>query len=560
MPPRRALALVIITAVVAAAVGWFVGSRVKSPAEAAAEAEPPEPSLITVAVESRLLSSNVIVRGTGRFDEPLTVQLDGSGVITRAPERGATLDEGAVALEASGRPFFVLEGEIPMYRDLRPGNEGEDVLQLEEALARLGHDPGEVDGVYDSLTQTAINAWYEQWGYVANGPTPDEQARLDASESAVNAAAESLRLAERALSEAGQPPLQSMVLQQNSAVADAESELAAAVAAEEMDNLAATRAVQVARDALAAAAAGSQAAVARLAQAQAGIHPDTGLPPTAAELAELQQGATAAAAAEATAAATLAEAEGAVSTIAAAGADRVRRAQDQLAIAKASRAEALATPDTSALSEDVRLAREAKADADDDLTRLQAEIGITMPRSELTFLPAFPLRIDAVPVSRGDPASGTVMTVTASELIIASSLSLADRPLVAEGDLVTVELTSLGLEVAAVVDLIAPSPGTNGLDNQHYYMEVAPEETPPELRDSSVKLTIPVESTEGEVLAVPYAALSAAADGSSRVEVETAPGVTRFVKVAPGLAAQGLVEVTPLEGALSAGDRVVVGR
>lgn len=51
-----------------------------------------------------------------------------------------------------------------------------------------------------------------------------------------------------------------------------------------------------------------------------------------------------------------------------------------------------------------------------------------------------------------------------------------------------------------------------------------------------------------------------AEDGSARVEVEDEPGVTRFVQVTPGLAAGGLVEITPVEGDLEEGDLVVVGR
>jgi multidrug efflux pump subunit AcrA (membrane-fusion protein) len=76
-----------------------------------------------------------------------------------------------------------------------------------------------------------------------------------------------------------------------------------------------------------------------------------------------------------------------------------------------------------------------------------------------------------------------------------------------------------------------------------------------------VRITIPVESTDGEVLAVPIAALSATADGTSRVEVaEGEGGATRFVTVNPGLSAEGYVEVDPVDGNLGEGDRVVVGR
>ena len=78
--------------------------------------------------------------------------------------------------------------------------------------------------------------------------------------------------------------------------------------------------------------------------------------------------------------------------------------------------------------------------------------------------------------------------------------------------------------------------------------------------DVNFRITIPVTSSGGEVMAVPLAALSAGSDGTTRVEVETSPGETKIVVVNPGLRAQGLVQVDPIDGTLEAGDRVVVGR
>ena len=46
---------VIAAVVLAAGLGWFFGSQIQSPAEAAAEAEPPEASNITVQVLSEVL-------------------------------------------------------------------------------------------------------------------------------------------------------------------------------------------------------------------------------------------------------------------------------------------------------------------------------------------------------------------------------------------------------------------------------------------------------------------------------------------------------------------------
>jgi hypothetical protein len=76
---------------------------------------------------------------------------------------------------------------------------------------------------------------------------------------------------------------------------------------------------------------------------------------------------------------------------------------------------------------------------------------------------------------------------------------------------------------------------------------------------ASVKLTIAVKSTQQAVLVVPVTALSVGADGSSRLQVERPGGRMEYVTVEPGLAAQGLVEVRPIDGELKLGDLVVVG-
>ena len=61
------LALSLIGVVLLAVVSWIAGSKIQSPAEAAARTAPPSPSPILVPVEERVLSSDVITRGTARF-------------------------------------------------------------------------------------------------------------------------------------------------------------------------------------------------------------------------------------------------------------------------------------------------------------------------------------------------------------------------------------------------------------------------------------------------------------------------------------------------------------
>ena len=74
-----------------------------------------------------------------------------------------------------------------------------------------------------------------------------------------------------------------------------------------------------------------------------------------------------------------------------------------------------------------------------------------------------------------------------------------------------------------------------------------------------MRLTIPYESTEGAVLAVPIGALMQSTDGTTRVQIESSNEAPEYVEVQEGLGAQGFVEVTPLNGKLEPGQRVVVG-
>ncbi|MCP3938776.1 MAG: hypothetical protein GY708_25795, partial [Actinomycetia bacterium] len=78
---------------------------------------------------------------------------------------------------------------------------------------------------------------------------------------------------------------------------------------------------------------------------------------------------------------------------------------------------------------------------------------------------------------------------------------------------------------------------------------------------SNLRVTIPFDTTGGDVLAVPLAALSLRADGATLSQVERSPDEVEVIEVITGLRARGsdLVEVRPVSAELAEGDRVVVG-
>lgn len=489
------LFVVLALVMVVAAGSWIAGSSIQSPAEAAARTAPPTPSPILVPVQERVLTSDVVTRGTARFGLPQSISIvpsalkPAASIITRLPARSAQLQEGDVMLTASGRPVFILQGEAPAYRDLVPGTSGDDVRQLEQALKRLGHDPGSIDGAYDERTSAAVAGWYSSAGWQPFEPTADQLASLRA-------------------------------LEQELAIAINNQLAADATAAAAPLAVAAARANADAANKTAAADVAVKTAI----RDKVIIDPDSTNAERASANADLEA---------AQAAATAMQLEGKAAVQSAAEAQKAAERESKL--------------------------------AGDSVTRLTAELasarrttGVQVPVDEIVFIPALPVRVEQIDVTVGSAASGPVLMVTNNQLAIDSSLPLDEAALVKPGMVVTIDEPELGLTATGVVARVAETPGTDGVDGFHIYFEILVDKTTTVLEGFSLRLTIPVQSTGAAVMAVPISALSLAADGTSRVQVDN-NGSLEFITVEPGLSADGYVEVRPVNGALTPGQLVVIG-
>lgn len=555
------LAILVGAVVLAAGGGWLLASQIRSPAEVAAEAEPPEPSNITVEVVRTALSADVITRGDVVFDDPISLSLSGSFaqqpeqlVVTEAVEVDTELAEGDVAVEVAGRPVFLLTGDIPMYRDLRPGASGDDVAQVEEALARMGHLDGEPDTEWDDETGAAVAAWYEAAGYLPNGLSEEDEATLSAARDRVRAAESAVADAEASLQEARRGS-------GRSTIASAEAELESARDAVQLAEIDAARANEQAARAVADAEATLAAAESNLAAAEAALSAaaDADPPSTDQELADLEAALVDAEVGVDAAADALDQADFDQERTAVEQEALVDSARRRVEVAEAALSDARQGIDTGPIERQIDSARSELDDARAELTRLETELGTWLPAAEVVFLSRLPVRVDQVAVSRGSVIEGSFLTVSGSELALRSSVPERDAPRVEEGMEVSIENPESESEIPGVVSLVADRTGTNGVPEDRIYVEIAPEEIPEEIIGQNVRVTIPVSSTGGEVLAVPAAALSATADGSSIVQVEESDGTLRTVTVEAGLAAEGLVEVEPTDGTLTEGDLVVVG-
>jgi hypothetical protein len=579
---NRALAAGLGAVVVSSLISWGAASRIRSPAEIAARTAPPVPSAITVPVEKKVLSSDVVVRGTVRYGAPISVVLPAStirktnAILTSAPVKGKDLTEGSVAFTVSGRPAFVLQGAVPAYRDIVPGAVGDDVRQLQEALVRLGFRPGRTDGVYDDRTALAVAAWYVKGGWTPSGPSDDQLAAIRSAQSDWFTAESDLIGAEESLSAARHDydiAQQKLALANKAAAPPPGAAMAPAPAYSSGDSAAASRAeqervaaavrVSKARRAVAKANDEEKAANARLAEARSRKPP-----PSDEEYATLAKQAQAASARAQAARDELSAAEDAQNAVNDKSGGGREPAGREAGATTPGTADPQARVDALTAQGEAQKAGDAVAFAQRkvDLAAQRAgngptgtKLGIQIPAGELLFFPVLPARVDDVKLKVGDETTGPVMTVTSANLVVESGLSAADAKLVKPGTAVTIKAPDSNAEATGVVTQIATTPGTNGVDPQRYYLEVTPQGLDVSLAGASVVQTIKVQSTEGDVLAVPVAALSMASDGTTRVQVQGPRSPARFVTVQPGLAAKGLVAVTPVQGDLGPGDLVVVG-
>ncbi len=232
-------------------------------------------------------------------------------------------------------------------------------------------------------------------------------------------------------------------------------------------------------------------------------------------------------------------------------------------IAVAARAEALAAPDSSDAVAALASARDGAVSARDLLSETSKGALTYLPASEVLYLTGLPRRVDEVTIKRGSTITTSVMRVSGASLIIAASAAESDAKLIEVGARAVIAMPD-GTALDAKVTTVAPREGGKAKDGVRYDVTLTPDALTPEqlqaLQGNNVRVQIPVSSSDGKVLAVPIAALTAGAGGESRIEISDDNGKTRLVEVTTGFSAKGYVEVTPVSGTLHAGALVVVGR
>lgn len=165
---RRAISVVLalIGALAIAVAGWWAGRQaLEPPTDPLASPSPTAIEVVTGAVGRSLPLSAVAT-----WVSVASVRAPTDGVVTSlTADPSVPVAEGQPLLSVDLVPVVAAQGAVPAFRDLAPGGRGADIRQLQEFLARAGHNPGRADGVFSGATEQAVRAWQTASGTAVTG-------------------------------------------------------------------------------------------------------------------------------------------------------------------------------------------------------------------------------------------------------------------------------------------------------------------------------------------------------------------------------------------------------
>jgi multidrug efflux pump subunit AcrA (membrane-fusion protein) len=447
---------------------------------------------------------------------------------------GDDVVEGQRVIEVSGRPVFVLVGDVPVYRSLRPGMTGADVAQLQAALSRLGCPITDAAGVYGPDTKACVGTFYADAGYEALPSSETEAADLAAAGKAVDDAQAAVDAADALWRQAAEGVGGSALLAVQLALESARRGYSDAVVA--------------AADSVAQSEAELAAAQTELDRVRA----DPAATPADVSAVELKVG----------------QQQSAVEAARRSGASSVADAADAVKLAEASLAEAT-NPDTTAEYIALGQALATRDTATVALEALQATTGPTVAQGEIVFMPALPARVRTTVTSLGsldttnESTSGGIVELSGGALVVSMTLRADEVALVRVGMPVELLDEQTSTSYPATITNIADD-ATTGPDGTSGFQATITPDAPlsAELTGTNLRVTIAAASSDTETLVVPITAISSAADGTTTVAVLAAGSREPIpVQVTTGISADGFVAIEPADPAdLHDGDKVVVGR
>lgn len=190
-PARRRTTplLILLSALLALGAGWALATLFQSPAQRDASTAPPAsgPILATVStgdlVRQTAFSGSVVPENEESLGLAVPTGALRSVITGRPVTQGTAVNTGQVLTEVNGRPVFVVRSAFPFYRDVRLGDQGPDVVAIQETLKQLGYSL-DADGEFGVQTEIAVRDWYSGNGYTPATQVSEAESSSSTSDSA----------------------------------------------------------------------------------------------------------------------------------------------------------------------------------------------------------------------------------------------------------------------------------------------------------------------------------------------------------------------------------------
>ncbi|MGW7573071.1 peptidoglycan-binding protein [Streptomyces sp. NPDC054765] len=169
-PKRRRGLVALAAAATATALTAGVMLLTTTGQDASADGRKPKGPPTTTEITRTDLVQSKTVDGHLDYAQRRAVKSPVEGTITKAAQPGKTVSLGQPLYERDARPVVLLYGPTPMFRTMKTGSRGPDVLQLERNLRDLGFGAGlYVDVRYDAATEAAVKAWQRSLDMTPDG-------------------------------------------------------------------------------------------------------------------------------------------------------------------------------------------------------------------------------------------------------------------------------------------------------------------------------------------------------------------------------------------------------
>ena len=170
---------IFVTALIASIlVGFFLGTTTKSPESKAIDASSFQiPTAVPIearVVTDRLTLQGAVVSGSTFDVKAAAPQGTDRAVVSESfVNAGDNVTSGQLLAMISGRPLITLPSSVPLYRNMRENDQGEDVRTFQIALTDLGF-PTTSTGKVDRQTLASVRGLYDRFEVIPPGGTGKE--------------------------------------------------------------------------------------------------------------------------------------------------------------------------------------------------------------------------------------------------------------------------------------------------------------------------------------------------------------------------------------------------